>query len=408
MKKGILLFLSGLSCVGSWAQSNQFYEIKAEYIQGNILKHTEHIANLIKGPVTGGEVALEWQTMGKKPWSQYLGFPKVGLGAVYLSLSNPDTLGNVWAVYPYLKFPIVKTRAISIYIKPGAGVSYVTKTFHDAIAYDASGNIVFDRSNAAIGSHLNVYFAGSLNVDIPLKYGLSLTGDAGWNHVSNGSFYQPNSGINMLNCGVGLKYMPDYKDFKRPKRRDIGNIPRRWAVDMVLSGGTRQLYFKDNKFFPIGSVTLAAFYPLTNFYRTGIGFDAFYDGVYGEVNSAARASGNTTAYKFTYITSNVLANKIRVGISWQHEVIIGKLAAGIHAGLYLYNPVRNLEPYATAKSSILDKGFIYPYDIEKENGWLYTRASLKYLLAKNLFLSLGLKTHLYKAEFIEWGLGCRL
>ena len=49
----------------------------------------------------------------------------------------------------------------------------------------------------------------------------------------------------------------------------------------------------------------------------------------------------------------------------------------------------------------------YNYDIEKEDGWFYTRASLQYALTNHIFLSLGLKTHLQKAEFIEWGLGYR-
>jgi hypothetical protein len=50
---------------------------------------------------------------------------------------------------------------------------------------------------------------------------------------------------------------------------------------------------------------------------------------------------------------------------------------------------------------------IYAYDIEKEDGWFYTRASMKYMLTHHIYASLGLKTHLQKAEFIEWGMGYR-
>jgi hypothetical protein len=48
---------------------------------------------------------------------------------------------------------------------------------------------------------------------------------------------------------------------------------------------------------------------------------------------------------------------------------------------------------------------IYKYDIEKEDGWFYTRASLQFSVTNNVFLSIGLKTHLQKAEFIECGVG---
>jgi hypothetical protein len=407
MKKTTILCLFIFFLATSYAQTNQTYELKAEYIYGDILKHTKHLENLVKGPITGGEVAVEWQTMGEKNWNQYLGFPKVGIGAVYMNLSNPDTLGSVFALYPYIDIPLLKTKFINLYLKPGAGISYLTKTFRDATAYLPSGDVNLNRSNAAIGSHLNVYFAGSVNFEIPLAAGLSLTGEYGWNHVSNGSIIQPNSGINMINSFVGLKYFPAYSNFSGPKRQQIADVPKKFTTELVLSGGIRQLYYKDNKFFPIGSITIAEFYPLTNYYRMGLGIDAFYDGVFGEVNGSTIASENVTKYQFTYITSDKLSNKIRAGVSWQHELMIGRLTAGFHFGLYLYDPIKNLEPFATASTTTQNKPLIYPYDIEEENGWLYTRASLKYALDKHIFASIGLKTHLQKAEFIEWGLGYR-
>jgi len=73
--------------------------------------------------------------------------------------------------------------------------------------------------------------------------------------------------------------------------------------------------------------------------------------------------------------------------------------------LYLYDPLKNLSPYNDAKNGQLNKPLIYPYNINTEDGWFYTRASFKYALTNHVFISLGLKTHLQKAEFIEWGLG---
>ncbi|MFT3753053.1 MAG: acyloxyacyl hydrolase [Paludibacter sp.] len=407
MKKRALICFSIFFSITIQAQTSQTFQFKAEYVYGNILKHTKHLENLVKGPVTGGEFAIEWQTMGEKPWHQYLGFPKAGLGAVYLNLGNPDTLGNAFALYPYINIPLLRTNFIKLYIKPGAGISYLTKTFKDATAYYPSGEVNLNRSNAAIGSHINVYFAGSVNFEIPLAAGLSLTGDCGWNHVSNGSFYQPNSGINMLNGFVGLKYFPNHKKYDAPAKKNIAGLPKRLTGEITISGGARQLYYKDNRFFPIGSVSLAAFYPVTNFYRMGLGADAFYDGVYGEVNASSVPSENETKYQRTYIKSDLISNKMRVGVSWQHELVMGRLTAGFHFGLYLYNPVKNLEPFTTASTAVINKPLIYSYNIDKEDGWLYTRASIKYALTDHIFASAGLKTHLQKAEFIEWGLGYR-
>lgn len=397
MKKISLFYLTIFLFTTAFAQKTATYELKAEYIYGTILKHTKHLENLVKGPVTGGEVAIEWQTDGKEHWNQYLNFPKIGIGAVYMNLSSPDTLGSVFALYPYINIPIVKSKFINLYIKPGAGISYLNKTFKDATAYYPTGEVNLNKSNAAIGSHLNVYFAGSVNFEIPLVSGLSVTGDCGWNHASNGSIIQPNSGINMINSFVGLKYCPNYKSLKMPEKQDIPNLERKFSTEIIASSGLRQLYYKDNRFFPIGSLTIAEFLPLTNYYRMGLGVDAFYDGVYD----------GSSLFQRTYLKVDELRNKLRVGVSWQHEMIIGKLTAGFHFGLYLYDPIKNLEPYQTAANQTQNKPLIYGYDIEKEDGWLYTRASLKYALSKHTFASIGLKTHLQKAEFIEWGLGYR-
>ncbi|MBP6635812.1 MAG: hypothetical protein KA177_08240, partial [Paludibacter sp.] len=150
--------------------------------------------------------------------------------------------------------------------------------------------------------------------------------------------------------------------------------------------------------FPTGSVVLNVNYQTGNHLRLGLGVDGFYDGVYN----------GDTHFKRTYLLTDELENKFRVGVSLQPELIFGRIQAGIHLGLYVYNPLKNLEPYDDAKNGLLSKPLIYNYNIEEEDGWFYTRASFKYAITKHWFLSLGLKTHLQKAEFIEWGTGFRL
>ena len=48
-------------------------------------------------------------------------------------------------------------------------------------------------------------------------------------------------------------------------------------------------------------------------------------------------------YGYRRITDE-LENKFRVGVSLQPELIFGRIQAGIHLGLYVYNPLKNLEP----------------------------------------------------------------
>lgn len=399
MKNYIILILFVFFSFLLYSQTSDNYQIKTEFLHGNILKHTQHLDNIVKNSVTGGEIAIEWKTMGDKDWQQYYKYPTMGLGVNFMNLGNPEKLGYSIALYPYLNIPVVRTNYFSLYAKPGTGISYVTKTFDDFKEEVINGTLSYLQSNAAIGSHFNVFFSAGMNLEVPITAGLSLTADYAWNHISNGSIIAPNSGINMLNAYVGLKYFPNYKNYSVPTDRKSAEVDKKMKVEITASGGIRQRYYKDNKSFPIGSLSVGAYKPLTNFYRMGVGVDAFYDGIY--------TNNLSNSYQRTYIQSDELKNKLRIGVSWQNELILGRLIAGIHSGIYLYNPIKNLEPYASAQAGTLNKGLIYPYDINYDDGWFYTRISGKYLITNHIYVSIGLKTHLQKAEFIEWGAGYR-
>lgn len=411
MKLKVIAFIFILLANTLHAQTSEQYSFQVLGLYGNILKHTQHLKELVKGPVMGSEIEVEWQTMGEYPWQRHLNFPIIGIGSAWLNLSNPEKLGNAFAIYPYISIPLWRTKYFNLYVKGGMGASFLSKTYYNTNQKaDSTYYPSLPGTNAAIGSVLNIYFAGGGVVDIPLKNGFSITAKYTWNHASNGSAVVPNSGINMLNGLIGIKYFPNYKTYKDPEKKQIAEIQKKISVELIAAGGFRQLYYKDNylnsvpsgtpdfKTFPTASLVLGMYRPITNYYRMGLGVDAFFDGVY---------DGHNTEFKRTFLTTNEFKNKIRVGISWQHELLMGRMTAGFHFGLYLYNPLKNLEPYTDAETSVLNKPIIYPYDIEKEDGWLYTRAALKYSITKHYFISLGLKTHLQKAEFIEWGLGYR-
>ena len=393
MKKVILFCFFCLVVSEMSAQTWKNYKFKAEYMYGSILKHNKHLENLVQGPSLGGEIAVEFQTMGEQAWHQYLNFPEIGAGLVFMDFSNPKMLGQGVALYPYMNIPLIRTDYFKLNMKPGTGVSFLNKRYSNAHTN------TLDESNAAIGSVVNVFLTFGGNVEVPMAAGFSFTAGYAWNHVSNGSIVQPNSGINMMNAYVGLKYTPNYKANQKPQRKALGDIPRKFSYEITASGGIRQLFYKDDKNYGIASLSFGVYRPMANWYRMGLGVDAFYDGVFGYIN-VPQAS---IKYQRTYIEKNEFKNKIRAGVSWQHEFLVGKLTAGFHFGLYLYDPIKNLEPYS--KEGNQNKPLIYKYDIQKEDGWLYTRAVAKYAVTDHLFASIGLKTHLQKAEFIEWGLG---
>ena len=246
------------------------------------------------------------------------------------------------------------------------------------------------------------------------------------------SVMHPNAGYNMFGGELGVRYRPtpdpSLKGREDPKpdvpRKLYDGVEKKWAVEISATGGMKQNYYKDNKdgmrFYGVATLKAAAYWVPVSIFRLGAGVDAFYDGYYAAVShnvpgaEAAYPNAPVTYFGKTYLKESNVTNCFRVGISIQPEFIIGKLTAGIHVGFYVFDPIKNLEPYAEAKAADdagtpLNRGVFYAYDFKeasnKADGWCYMQFVLKYHVLNNLFVQLGLKTHGVRAEFIDAGLG---
>lgn len=406
---GLLCFL--WSVLPLQAQYHVMYKIKAEYMYGFLLKHDQHMEALVDKPIMGAELSVDFLPNGKRQWPFQWNGASVGAALAYVNLGNPDVLGHAVACYPYLDIPVLRLPWICVTVRPGVGLGFVTKTFDNTAPPGTTSLANPDGTiNTAVGSVLNACLRGNLAFEIPVYKGFGITGSVGYLHLSNGSIMTPNSGLNILQAQLGCVYFPQYDAYNRiyvPRVRQ--SVDRRLSYELTLSGGVRELYYQDNRMYGIASVAFGVHYPLAHIFRLGLGIDAFYDGAFGAVY-ADYATGNdpSTNYARTYITSSELKNQFRVGLSVQPELVFGKLIAGVHLGVYLYDPIKNLEPFDEAKNGTVSKGIFYKYDIDKEDGWFYTRLGLKYMVSNHFYVAIGLKTHLQKAEFIEWGAGVRL
>ena len=265
-------------------------------------------------------------------------------------------------------------------------------------------------------------------MDFPIKDGWEITLNGGWHHISNGSIMHPNAGYNMLGGELGLRYHPGAKQYTKPDpdvpRKLYDGVDKHWAVEICATGGVKQNYYRDNypnmQFFGAATVKAAAYWVPVSIFRIGAGIDAFYDGYYRSVSNnipgakEAFPDAPVTHFGKTYLKESNIANCFRAGISIQPEFIIGHLTAGIHVGFYVYDPIKNLEPFKEAKAADeagqpLNRGIFYTYDLTKasnyQDGWCYMQFVLKYHVLDHLFVQLGLKTHGARAEFIDAGLG---
>jgi hypothetical protein len=109
-----------------------------------------------------------------------------------------DTSNNAFGYYFGFNYGLMirlcGKKKNSLYVVPGFGIGYDTKTFYD------------DSRNVFIGSHINTNLRVELMHTGALSKNLSLTQSVRFYHYSNSAFYLPNRGINSLGYLLGLQY----------------------------------------------------------------------------------------------------------------------------------------------------------------------------------------------------------
>ena len=382
------------------------HSISASFLTGGIMPDgkVDKIVGTPKewhAPIYGAELRLsmapEWKAL--EQWNN----ASLGVALGYWNLMHKQ-LGHAITPYIYMDIPLLRLPHFELGLRPGIGTAFVTKTYRNTVQ---DGHLFLDvtDSNESIGSVTNLYFPEALYLHFPIANGWGVGLSAGWYHISNGSTRQPNSGYNIFGGELVVDY--DFSSLSNKKHLSdtSDSIQKRWSLSLGGTMGGRQVYYRDNETFMIGSIHAAAYWHAHPIFRLGGGVDVFYDGAY---------IPRKTYFKKTNLAAAQPGDCWRVGVSVQPEFVVGKFTAGLHLGAYLYDPVKELEPYDEASSSEtgrLDKPIFYSYDLLKAgsagypDGWLYTELVLRYHLPWNIFIQAMMKSHLTKVEFISLGIG---
>ena len=382
------------------AQPNTFV-FKAQAIGGEIIPINKNLQTINPNSTLGGEFAVEFPSWNQYPWQQHLGNPTLGVGFIGLDLGDNKVLGQAFALYPYLLINIVNTPHFELKWKVGAGLSFFNKTYNRV--FKEFGNTTGwsyygPTCNNLIGSIINVHLTTAAHFNFPIKDNWAMHADLGYMHMSNGSVLQPNGGINILYASAGVSYKLHSKNAtnKQYQEKIFQSLPYKWSINITGSGGYRELYYLDNKGYGVGSIHVGATYNICNWYALGGGFDAFYDGVFNPNTKFGR-----------YILDDKIANLFRVAVGINNEFRIGRITAILDWGIYLYDPIRLA--YKDENGNKYEKRpMLYKYNIDKEDGWNYFRLGVRCRVWNNLYVQTAVKTHLSKAEMVEWGIGYQI
>ena len=337
------------------AQEKQPWEVGVRGSYGFLWPHRQDLWVLVEKHAIGIELFAEKKVNGDKPWHQYYKGPSYGVGLLYANFANPEKIGTVVRVLPYLYLPFSNNGKSSFGMRLGWGVGYVAKP------YDRRENT----QQIAIGSSLNM--AVLFMAEYHRTFGRNtLMAGIGIDHWSNGSYKQPNLGINYLALNIGVSralgpvepyvHRPDSSCYKCPKHTytvvfgfGVNEVERPYSGQYTAYSIAAQRQWRVSR-----KTALAAGVDIFN-----KGSLAFYD----------ESSEGRPRIEYT-----------QVGLHGEYALVLGNNELYFNMGVYVYTPV-------------------------PEDSKVFHRVGYRYKAGKHLLLNFSLKSHYAVADHVEIGIG---
>lgn len=326
---------------------------------GFLIGHHGSMRYLMEEHVKGFELTFTKPTHGEKLWQRAYHYPQTGISFIYLDLGNPQHLGYGVSLFPFINFPLVTGRSVSLYFRAGSSLGYISKKF----------DRVTNHKNDVIGSHINGFMNFYLNAAIKLTNALDIKSGIGITHFSNAAITVPNLGVNIPTLTLGLTYRFNTKNIQLVADTFTHTAKRNDIVLYYLGGVCELEPINGPKYFTYGlDATLERTFNTKSKFITGV--DIFYN------------TANIDKLKQKEITITRLQN-IQAGVKVGYALIVNRLSLPIETGVYLYTKLIS-------------------------NGYVYNRIGIRYDFSKHFILSLTLKTHFAKADYFEAGIGYKL
>jgi len=367
MKKLVPAFVIILHCYSVYAQQdttkthtkkyNKVFSLAYEfgYMLGNGSTFGDKLAS--KSHYRGVEARFGLKLNDvSDAYNQVYRFPIMGVG-FYASTFHEDEIGNPNALFYYFNMPVKfeRNKRITMSYIGAFGLSFNFNPF-DSIE---------NPSDVFIGSYNNCYFNFSYLFNYHINPNWVVDFYLGIKHFSNGSFKQPNYGINLLLTGVGVSYRP--KSVIMPDF--VKNVPkfiRHNQYNIAIVAGSKNYVADDPNYLKAG-LSINWLRALGYKYRAGLGLDMYYAAQYGQRHDTESTFANSMSYAV-------------VG-SWEWA-LTRKLYVPVAFGVYLKRNEIN--------------GEATPY---------YERVGIRYRLNNHMFAGVTIKAHKGVADFFEWTIG---
>lgn len=363
----IFLCLSQTSVAQNNDKTGNNFQIE---LRGNYGFLIHHHVEMTKFPTRFPTLELSFQqaTYGKSEWQKHFNYPIIGISVLYSDLGNLDIIGKATALYPFINFPLNKSKINTISFRFGVGVGYITKKF------DRYENF----QNTYIGSHVNAAISLSLEYRRRIAQRYDIAAFVGLTHFSNGSSRCPNNGINIAQCGLSAAYLinepqdyisKDISDRQQYKIKSLKDLS--YYIGASYSPKDINECIGYNERFSVYNLYANVLTQVSRLSKVGIGFDVSYD------------TSDKIALAYDGIPYTNDFQLIKSGINAVYELMMGSTSFVFNMGCHISGK-------------------------EMDGGRIYQKLSLKQNISQYMFACIGLTTHFGRADYIGFGLGFKI
>ena len=339
-------------------------QITARYHYGIVVPHHTSMSYLINDYSRGTELNITRRRFKQQLWETYLNQPETGIGLMMSSFGNSQIYGNGIAIYPFINFRMFDVGRFSAKYRVALGMGYATKPF----------DVETNTYNTVFGSHFNAYVGLGLLLNCRITHNLLLNTSFSLNHLSNGSSYKPNNGINTATLSFGTTWIPNPNPLPSISQQ---SAPRDNSHEVIVTGS-------------IGRNQAAAYNPTRNwsgsitvnhiwFRKKTMAYSGGLDLIHFGGAPYANLKFQTLDENATY----TLADNLYVGALAGAQALLGTTTMYVNVGVYLYKGIPPRQP-------------------------IYARLGIRQQVTPRLLAHFGIKANFFAAEFIEFGIGYRL
>ncbi len=336
------------------------------YFTGYIALHNDEILHLIQEHPQGLILSWNKQTYGFEDWEQRYNYPDYGFSLAYQNFNN-EVLGNNISVYAHYNFYFFNRNLM---FRIGQGLAHNSNPYHRETNFK---NVAFGSTFMSSTYVMLNYKKANIFNRFGLQAGFSLI------HYSNANVKAPNNGTNTIALNLGVIYDLDDEVPERQTTLDR-STDRKFTepikYNLAFRGGVNESDLIGSGQYPFYIFSAYADKRINRKSALQLGADVFFSNFLKEL-----IKFRSVAFPEDNISGD--EDFKRVGVFIGHELFVNKTSLVSQLGYYIY----------------------YPFEFE---GRAYIRAGLKRYFGKKWFGALTLKSHGFRAEAVEFGVGLRL